>query len=132
MQTEHKHLFSTLPNSGRRNGRELAGCPPYPGARSPGSEKGSPSLRAYSLRDRRLVPHPHFVHNLESCVHTMPRSLKNRKKIRFRHYVTIKKKQLPCLFRHLSIDILLKASKLLHKLASQAVCHNYSIFPIIT
>ena len=67
------------------------------------------------------MPHPHFVHNLKVVFILMPRSLKTGKKIRFRHYVTIKKKQLPRLFLDISVSIRTKASKLLHKLASQAV-----------
>lgn len=121
MQTEHKHLFSTLPNLDEGMVEELAGCPPHPGLALQAVRKEVLPFGAYSFRDRRLVPHPHFVHNLKVVFILMPRSLKTGKKIRFRHYVTIKKKQLPCLFLDISVSIRTKASKLLHKLASQAV-----------
>ena len=67
------------------------------------------------------MPHSHFVHNLKVVFIFMPRSLKTGKKISFRHYMTIKKKQLPHLFLGISVSIRTKAGKLLHKLASQVV-----------
>lgn len=80
MRTEHKHLYSMLPNLDEGMVEELAGRPPHPGLALQAVRKEVLPFGAQSFRDRRLVPHSHFVHNLEVVFVFMPRSLKTGKK----------------------------------------------------
>lgn len=80
------HMERTAPQSANLDEgmvEQLAGGPPHPGLALQAVTQEVLPFRAQPFRDRRLMPHSHFIHNLKVVFIFMPRPLKREKKAGF-------------------------------------------------